>query len=120
MNKLRLVVWIKVLVMVFAGWSASSHAAVIGTAEYMEGAQLSSADAAQLRESVQQQLVSLGVTDEHALERVASLSQEQLQLLAEKIDELPAGSGALSTLGVVFLVLLVLELLGVTNVFTAI
>ena len=34
------------------------------------------------------------------------------------LDTLPAGSGALGVLGALFLVLLVLELIGVTNVFS--
>lgn len=119
MNGLRLMVWLKVLVMVVAGWATSSHAAVIGTAQHLEFSQAASTDVAQLRESVQQRLVALGVTDENALARVAALSPAELQLLADRMDELPAG-GIVGVLGVLFVVLLVLELVGVTDIFTAI
>ena len=119
MMGLRLLVWLKVLVMVAVGWSASSQAAVIGTAEHMQLSQGATVDVAELRESVQQRLVGLGVTNEDALARVAALSQEELQLLADRMDELPAG-GIVGVLGVLFVVLLVLELVGVTDIFTAI
>jgi hypothetical protein len=52
---------------------------------------------------------------------VEALSARELNLLAQHIDELPAGAGAegvLAVIGVVFIVLLILELVGVTNVFS--
>lgn len=116
---LRLAVWLKVFVMVFAGWATAGQAAVIGTAEHLQFAQGTAGETAQLRESVQQRLVALGVTNEDALARVAALSQAELQLLADKMDELPAG-GIIGILGVMFVVLLVLELVGVTDIFTAV
>jgi hypothetical protein len=117
MKGIRCVVWCKVLLLVLAGWTTSSHAAVIGTAEHLHSA--SATQTLTLRESVHDQLVALGVTNEDALARVAALSQEELQLLADKMDELPAG-GIAGVIGVIFIVLLILELVGVTNVFTAI
>lgn len=119
MKGLRLMVWLKVLVLLAAGWATSGQAAVISTAEHLQSSQAAVSDAAQLRQSVQQRLVALGVTNQDALARVAALSQEELQLLAERMDELPAG-GIAGTLGVLFVVLLVLELVGVTDIFTAI
>ena len=118
MKAMRFGVWLKVLVLVFSGWASTAQAAVIGTAAHLQ-ATPTPAEVAQLRESVEQQLVRLGVTNEDALARVAALSRDELQLLAEKIDELPAG-GIAATLGVVFIVLLILELVGITDIFTAI
>jgi hypothetical protein len=46
------------------------------------------------------------------------LSDSELQELEARMDELPAGAdSALTVLGIVLLVLLVLELVGVTDVF---
>lgn len=118
MKAMRLGVWLKVLVLVVTGWAGTAQAAVIGTAEHLQATQ-QRADVAQLRESVEQQLLRLGVTNEDALARVAALSREELQLLADRIDELPAG-GIVGTIGVVFIVLLILELVGITDIFTAI
>ena len=116
MSGVRFTVWLKVLVMVFAGWATASQAAVIGTAEHFGSAR---SETAQLRDSVQERLISLGVTNEDALARVAALSQAELQLLADRMDELPAG-GIIGVLGVLFVVLLVLEIVGVTDIFTAV
>jgi hypothetical protein len=41
-------------------------------------------------------------------------------MLRAQIDSLPAGGDAIAVIGVVFLVLLILELVGVTNIFTKI
>lgn len=70
-----------------------------------------------LEEAVQQQLVQLGVKPEHALARVAALTPAEQQLLEQKIADLPAGAGAVEVIGIVFIVLLILELLGVTDIF---
>lgn len=119
MKGLRLMVWFKVFVMVVATWATSGQAAVIGTAEHLQTSPLVTVDRAQLRDAVQQRLIALGVTNEDALTRVAALSQAELRLLADKMNELPAG-GVMSTVGVVFIILLLLELVGVTDIFTVI
>lgn len=72
------------------------------------------------QESVKQQLVELGVDPVSAKDRVAAMTAEELQTLNERIGELPAGAGAIEVIGVVFLVLLILELVGVTNIFNKI
>ena len=69
------------------------------------------------REDVRSQMQALGVSPEAAAQRVAALTEAELQQLAQHIDEQPAGGGILGLLGVIFVVLLVLELVGVTNVF---
>ncbi|MEE8293759.1 MAG: PA2779 family protein [Kiloniellales bacterium] len=74
-----------------------------------------------LREDVQQQLTILGVDPEEAARRVASLSDEEIQEIAGRLDELPAGEGLGTIVGVIliiFLVLLVTDLLGYTDIFT--
>jgi len=70
------------------------------------------------REDVHDQMVALGVDPESAANRVAGLTDQELVELQSHIRELPAGSSALAVLGAVFLVLIVLELVGVTNIFS--
>jgi hypothetical protein len=73
-----------------------------------------------LREDVQQQLTILGVDPEEAARRIASLSDEEIQGIAGRLEELPAGEGVGAIVGVIliiFLVLLVTDLLGYTDVF---
>jgi hypothetical protein len=70
------------------------------------------------RDSVQSQMIRLGVQPDVAAARIASLSDSELQQLEARMDELPAGAdSALTVLGIVLLVLLVLELVGVTDIF---
>lgn len=71
------------------------------------------------QDEVRNQLVELGVDPADASERVASMTAEELQTLHTRIDELPAG-GVVEVIGIVFVVLLILELVGVTNIFNRI
>lgn len=71
------------------------------------------------REEVQQQLTKFGVSPEQAEQRIAALTPQELVALNAKIDDMPAG-GIVEVIGIVVVVLLILELLGVTDVFTAI
>ncbi len=74
-----------------------------------------------LREDVQQQMTLLGVDPEEAARRVASLSDEEIQQIAGRLDELPAGQDGFAAVAgvilIIFLVLLVTDLLGLTDIF---
>lgn len=71
-----------------------------------------------LREDVGQQLTMLGVEPEEAARRVASLSDDEVEEIAGRLDELPAGQGAIvGAIVLIFLVLLITDLLGLTDVF---
>ena len=73
------------------------------------------------RTDVRAQLESMGVNPADAKARVASLTDDEASQLAAKIDNLPAGGdgfGALiGALLIVFIVLLITDILGVTKVF---
>jgi len=75
-----------------------------------------------LRDDVRQQMEALGVDREEAMARLASLSDREIQQIAGKLDELPAGqnfiAGVLIIAGAVLLALVILDLVGVTDVFT--
>ncbi len=74
-----------------------------------------------LREDVQRQLVLLGINPEEATSRVASLSNGEIQQIAGRLDELPAGEGGVGAVVgailIIFLVLLITDLMGLTDVF---
>ncbi|NND45007.1 MAG: PA2779 family protein [Xanthomonadales bacterium] len=70
------------------------------------------------RDEVQQAMIELGVDPQEAHLRVASMSDQELVQLEQQLDSLPAGGSFFGVVGVVFVVLLILELVGVTNVFT--
>lgn len=69
------------------------------------------------QEQIAAQMVALGVDPAAAQARVASLTDAELASLEGKLENLPAGGGVLAVIGIVFLVLLVLELVGAINLF---
>jgi hypothetical protein len=69
------------------------------------------------RTQVREQLVALGVDPMRVEARVAALTDGELRVLAGKLADAPAGGGALAVIGVVFLVLLILEAVGVIDIF---
>lgn len=109
--------------LVTLGFAQSAGAGVIGTEAAIQAEErverIERINAVLSRDSVQQQLVKFGVDPADARVRVASLSDGELASLEQRMNELPAGSGAIEILGIVLLVLLVLELVGVTDVFKA-
>ncbi len=103
-------------------WLPAANAALLGTgsADTTPATVQMEDDAIQTfltKEVVRQKLVQLGVDPELAMARVSSLTPAERQHLEQKITELPAGADALAVIGVVFLVILILELVGVINIF---
>lgn len=74
------------------------------------------------REDVRSQLVAMGVDPDDTASRLNHLTPAELQQLNKQMNHLPAGAdgGFFAVLGIIFLVLLVLELVGVTNIFSKI
>jgi hypothetical protein len=68
------------------------------------------------QEEVRLQMEALGVDPLMAAERVASLTDAQLQQLAFNIQDAPAGGGALGVVIAVLVIVLLLEILGITNI----
>ncbi|RFA26180.1 hypothetical protein CAI21_17795 [Alkalilimnicola ehrlichii] len=69
------------------------------------------------REEVRQQLLAWDVAPELAEQRIDALTDAELHELAQHMEELPAGAGVVNALLLVFLVLLVTDILGVTDIF---
>lgn len=70
------------------------------------------------RDEVRAALLERGVKPEQVAARVAALSDDEARDLAKRIDQLPAGGdGLLGMLFVVFIILLITDILGLTKVF---
>jgi hypothetical protein len=73
------------------------------------------------RADVREQIVALGVDPNEAAARVQALSDAQVREIAGQLDQLPAGQSAIGIIVgailLVFLILLLTDLLGLTNVF---
>jgi len=74
-------------------------------------------DRALAQEDVRARLVALGVGREAIDARLAVLSDAELASFAERLESDPAGGDALAIIGAVFIVLLILELVGVIDIF---
>lgn len=72
------------------------------------------------REEVQKAMLMQGVAPEEIKNRVASLSDNEVQRLAKQVDKMPAGAG-LGTLVAVaaflFILLLITDIAGLTRIF---
>jgi len=66
---------------------------------------------------VKAQMQKLGVDSADVDRRVAALSDSELHSLAKQMQDAPAGGDLLALVGVVFVVLLILELVGVIDIF---
>jgi hypothetical protein len=109
--------------MVFTAMMVSSlpaHAGIIGTEQMVahetRAVHLATVESFMADEQVAAQLMAWGVAPEEVHARVAALSDAELQQLASTMETDPAG-GLLVVVGAVFVVLLVLEVLGITNFF---
>jgi len=69
------------------------------------------------RQDVATQLEQLGVSAEMVAERVDAMTEAELQAFATRLDQAPAGGDAFALVGVVFVVLMILEFVGVIDIF---
>jgi hypothetical protein len=101
---------------------APAQAAMVGTSQVL-AAERGSLDRDRLaslleREDLQRQLAAMGIDVQQARDRVATLTDAEIAQLNQRIGALPAGGN--TVLGVFVLLLLVLvitDLLGVTDVY---
>lgn len=118
----KTVAMLLILSMSLLGLPAVGLAAPIGTDTLVQlnqrGELLSRIQMQLASDDVRAQFLERGVSPDEVDARIAALSTEELQTLSMQLDELPAGGSLLAVIGVVFVVLLILEMVGVTNVFT--
>jgi hypothetical protein len=101
------------------GLPLPSQAAIVGTDAALTAAQRDRVATLLDRADVRAQLEAHGVGPADVKARVAALTDEELGQLAGQLDRLPAGGeGIIGALLIVFLVLLITDLLGLTKVFS--
>jgi hypothetical protein len=102
----------------------TAQAAVIGSYDYAQatarGERIERIHGFLARDAVRQQLLGLGVKPGDVDGRLSALTDAELAQIEAQIDKMPAGGDVLAVIGIVFVVLLILELVGVTNIFSAI
>jgi len=109
------------LALVTVGFIPFGHAGVIDTG-YMVDSDSRVASLAHIQvmlagDEVAKQLDALGVDRGLIAERLQGLSNAELLELEGKLDEQVAGGDVIAVVGIVFIVLMILELVGVTDIF---
>ncbi len=73
------------------------------------------------REEVRQEFEALGVNPDEAMQRATTLSDREIRQIAGQLEKLPAGQSAVGAvvgaIVLIFLVLLITDLLGLTDVY---
>ena len=119
--KNRFVVYVLCLAMLNLGSPLVAQAELLTTLQAVEAStraqDMAAVNAALAREEVRAQFEALGVESAQIDARVAALTDAELRTLAGQMADMPAGADALAVIGIVFLVLLILEAVGVIDVF---
>ncbi len=102
------------------GLQGAANAGIVSSDQLLI-AQQSQLDRQQLkswiaREDVREQLIDLGVDVDSAITRVDSMTNQEVQQLSANMNEMPAGSGFVETAILALLVLIILEVTGVTDI----
>ena len=112
------------LAIVCTGFVQVSYAGVIETGYLADqedrAASIARVEVLLASAEVAKQFEKLGVDQALVAQRIQALSNTELLLLEEQMDRQVAGGDALAVIGTVFLVLLILELVGVTDIFKSI
>ncbi len=125
-QSIRTIALAMVVVMLATSLPMSFARAAIVTTDEVVAAQAADDDRARViqfmaREDVRRQIEALGIDPDEAAQRTESLSDEEIQQIAGRLDELPAGQSAMVAVIVaalaLFLLLVVTDLLGYTDVF---
>jgi hypothetical protein len=95
-----------------------SQGAMLATDSTLGAAQREQVSRLLERADVQAKLRSFGVSADDVRTRVAALTDEEVSQLAAKIDSLPAGGdGIIGAIVLVFIILLITDILGLTKIF---
>ena len=119
--KSRFVVYVLCITMLNLGSPLVAQAELVTTLQAVEAStraqDLAAVNAALAREEVRAQFETLGVEPAEVESRVAALTDTELRTLAGQMADMPAGADALAVVGIVFIVLLILEAVGVIDIF---
>ena len=91
-----------------------AHAGLVSTAEVHQGTLVQLQAMPEKRDWLQQQLVLGGVEQGLAVERVAALTDDQVNQVYQQLDEQPAGGNVLVA---IILIFMITDIFGVTDIF---
>lgn len=121
-SRKRILAYSMALHVLCLGFFPAAQAGIVGTQTLLQleqrDARLTRVNATLMRDDVQRELLNLGVAPSEVQKRVAAISDAELSRIEGQLSTLPAGGNVVAVIGVVFIVLIILDLVGVTNVFT--
>jgi hypothetical protein len=99
----------------------SAQAAMIGNDVIINHVQQNSAKAELLqtinRSDVKQQLLNMGVSPENIESRIELMTHEEIAQLNQQIGELPAGGDVLGVILIIFIIFVITDVIGATDIF---
>ena len=113
----RFIVYLLVVCSVGLGLPLPAPAGIIGTDQLVAGGERDRIKSFLDRHEVRAQLQAQGIDAATAKARVDALTDQEAQLLAGRIDKLPAAGDVIGALLLVFILLLITDILGYTKVF---
>lgn len=119
--KQKLFAWIALLGF-FGSVTLPAQAAMISTPDVIQSQQ-SQYDREQLfsmldRDDIQEKLVSMGVAPELVQERINSMTDFEIAQLNQQINDMPAGSGVVGIIVLLFVVFVITDAIGATDIFS--
>lgn len=110
------------VLLVWGGLVSSVASAAMVDTQYLISEQQLQSDKAEMKQAlaktaVKERLLALGVSPADVEQRIDAMSADELAMLQEKMDELPAGSGALGLLALLVLIFFITDIIGVTDIF---
>src|SRR5690606_7056703 len=118
----RVIAMLLVASVASTGFLQTAQATLIGPGRVARAAAGTSDDRARVNEALaradgRDRLQELGVDPQHAAERIAALTDEEVARLAGALDNAPAGGNIVGAIVFIFVLLLVTDILGLTKVF---
>ena len=119
---MKKIIVMSVLMSFFSVLMAPVQAAMVSTQELVKEVQMfderAKLNAFMQREDVKEQFASMGVSAEDIELRVAALTDDEVKQLNQQMETLPAGGDILGLAVFIFVVFIITDALGATDVFT--
>jgi len=121
-NKLKqLIAWLLIVSTSNLALFVPANATMVTTDQLMDAAQAQQGreklNGFLARADVRHQLQQMGVDPVAAQARADAMTDEEIQRLSGKIDQLPAGGDVLGAIIFIFVLLLITDILGLTKIF---
>ena len=110
------IAWISLLLLFFIQ-IAPLQAAIVGNGSLMTEITRANLIESLDKTGVQNLLVSRGVDPQAAKFRIQQMNDDELARLQQNFQQLPAGAGGLETVALIFIVLLITDMIGATDIF---